>query len=80
MNPAAAAEDDDDVDLFGSDDEEEDEEAARVRDERIAAYTAKKSTKPKTTAKSIVTLEVKPWGKFSPTLARHPSSPSRFKI
>merc|ERR1711944_220322 len=34
--------DDDDVDLFGSDDEEEDAEAAKVREERLAAYAAKK--------------------------------------
>ena len=35
-------EDDDDVDLFGSDDEE-DEEAERIKQERVAAYAAKKS-------------------------------------
>lgn len=42
--PAAAkpaANDDDDVDLFGSD--EEDAEAARIREERVAMYAAKKS-------------------------------------
>ncbi|KAK4162340.1 hypothetical protein QBC43DRAFT_321767 [Cladorrhinum sp. PSN259] len=67
LNPAKApaaeeaAEDDDDVDLFGSDDEEEDAEAARVREERLAEYRKKKEAKPKTTAKSIVTLDVKPW-------------------
>ena len=33
-----ADEDDDDVDLFGSDDEEEDAEAAKIREERLAAY------------------------------------------
>lgn len=60
--PAAAAEDDDDeVDLFGSDDEEADEEAERIKAERVAAYNAKKANKPKTTAKSVVTFEVKPW-------------------
>ncbi|KAI1113657.1 hypothetical protein F5Y14DRAFT_451851 [Nemania sp. NC0429] len=53
--------DDDEVDLFGSDDEEEDAEAVRVREERLAAYREKKAAKPKTTAKSVVTLEVKPW-------------------
>ena len=44
---AAADDDDDDVDLFGSDDEEEEEseEAKRVREERLAAYAAKKSKK-----------------------------------
>ncbi|KAM5355985.1 hypothetical protein ACJ41O_002631 [Fusarium nematophilum] len=66
VNPAQAPEkadggDDDDVDLFGSDDEEEDEEAARVREERLAEYRKKKEAKPKTIAKSIVTLDVKPW-------------------
>lgn len=65
LNPAkapAAEEEDDDVDLFGSDDEEEDAEAVRVREERLAAYKAKKSAKPKTIAKSVVTMDVKPWG------------------
>jgi len=56
----AAAEEDDDVDLFGSDDEV-DEEAERIKAERVAAYAAKKANKPKTIAKSVVTLEVKPW-------------------
>lgn len=60
---APAAEDDDDVDLFGSD-EEEDAEAARVREERLAAYREKKSAKPKVAAKSVVTLDIKPWGMF----------------
>ncbi|KXX79682.1 Elongation factor 1-beta [Madurella mycetomatis] len=59
--PAAAEEEDDDVDLFGSDDEEEDAEAARVREERLAEYRKKKESKPKVAAKSIVTLDVKPW-------------------
>ncbi|KAI0974656.1 hypothetical protein F4678DRAFT_486424 [Xylaria arbuscula] len=62
--PAPAAEeggDDDEVDLFGSDDEEEDAEAARVREERLAAYREKKAAKPKPAAKSVVTLDVKPW-------------------
>jgi len=64
LNPAKApetAEDDDDVDLFGSDDEEEDAEAARVREERLEAYRKKKENKPKTIAKSVVTMDVKPW-------------------
>ncbi|KAI2640448.1 putative elongation factor 1-beta [Hypomontagnella submonticulosa] len=63
LNPAKApaAAEDDDVDLFGSDDEEEDAEAVRVREERLAAYKAKKEAKPKTIAKSVVTLDVKPW-------------------
>ncbi|KAH6615445.1 hypothetical protein B0J18DRAFT_412827 [Chaetomium sp. MPI-SDFR-AT-0129] len=59
--PAAEEEEDDDVDLFGSD-EEEDAEAARVREERLAEYRKKKEAKgPKPAAKSIVTLDVKPW-------------------
>ena len=40
--PAAKDDDDDDVDLFGSDDEE-DAEAERIKQERLAAYEAKKS-------------------------------------
>jgi elongation factor 1-beta len=65
LNPASAPkaeEDDDDVDLFGSDDEEEDEEANRIRDERLAEYNKKKALKTKPAAKSMVTLDVKPWG------------------
>jgi elongation factor 1-beta len=72
LNPAkapaaaapAAAEDDDDVDLFGSDDdEEEDADAVKLREERLAEYRKKKEGgKPKPAAKSVVTLDVKPWG------------------
>ena len=58
----APAAEEEDVDLFNSDDEEEDPEAVRVREERLAAYTEKKAAKPKPVAKSIVTLDVKPWG------------------
>ncbi|KKA29536.1 hypothetical protein TD95_003562 [Thielaviopsis punctulata] len=58
---APAAEEDEDVDLFGSDDEEEDAEAVRIREERLAAYREKKAAKPKTIAKSVVTMDVKPW-------------------
>jgi len=57
---SAAADDDDDVDLFASD-EEEDAEAARIREERLSAYNAKKSKKPALIAKSSVLLDVKPW-------------------
>jgi elongation factor 1-beta len=70
LNPAAApekeaeAEDDDEVDLFGSDDEV-DEEAERIKAERLAEYNKKKAGKVKPAAKSIVTLDVKPWGKSS---------------
>lgn len=60
--PAAAAEDDDeDVDLFGSDDEEVDEAAEKLKQQRLAEYAAKKALKPKTIAKSMCTLDVKPW-------------------
>lgn len=45
--PAAAgnskSDDDDGVDLFGSDSEDEDEAAAKVREQRLAEYAAKKS-------------------------------------
>ncbi|KAJ4986636.1 elongation factor 1-beta [Stagonosporopsis vannaccii] len=65
LNPAQAPEkeaeeDDDDVDLFGSDDEV-DEEAERIKAERLAEYNKKKAGKVKPAAKSIVTLDVKPW-------------------
>ena len=40
--PAKKKDDDDDVDLFGSDEEEEDPEAARIREERLKLYAAKK--------------------------------------
>ncbi|OCL10510.1 elongation factor 1 beta subunit [Glonium stellatum] len=59
--PVAEAEEEEDVDLFGSDDEEEDAEAARIREERLAEYKKKKEGKTKPAAKSIVTLDVKPW-------------------
>ena len=64
MNPAkvpAAEEEDDEVDLFGSDDEEEDAEAERIRNERLAEYKKKKEGKVKPAAKSVVTMDVKPW-------------------
>uniref|UniRef100_A0A8C6SML0 Elongation factor 1-beta n=1 Tax=Neogobius melanostomus TaxID=47308 RepID=A0A8C6SML0_9GOBI len=48
-------EDDDDIDLFGSD-EEEDEEATRIKEERLAAYAAKKS-KTAVIAKSSILLD-----------------------
>lgn len=66
VNPAKAPEkeeDEDDVDLFGSD-SEEDEEAERIKAERLAEYNKKKAGKVKPAAKSIVTLDVKPWGMF----------------
>ena len=72
INPAKAPEkeggdDDDDVDLFGSD-EEDDAEAARVREERLEAYRKKKEAKPKVAAKSVVTMDVKPWGMWNSKL------------
>ncbi|CDQ90725.1 elongation factor 1-beta [Oncorhynchus nerka] len=57
---ADSKDDDDDMDLFGSDDEE-DAEAERLKEERIAAYAAKKSKKPTLIAKSSILLDVKPW-------------------
>ncbi|KAK1753411.1 translation elongation factor 1 beta [Echria macrotheca] len=59
--PGAAEEEDEDVDLFGSDDEEEDAEAVRIREERLAEYRKKKEGKVKPAAKSLVTMDVKPW-------------------
>lgn len=53
------------MDLFGSDDEEEDAEAARIREERLAEYRKKKEGKAKPAAKSVVTMDVKPWGMSS---------------
>ncbi|TNY22419.1 elongation factor 1-beta [Rhodotorula diobovata] len=58
---APAAADDDDLDLFGSSDEEVDPEAEALKQKRLAEYAAKKANKPKTIAKSLVTLDVKPW-------------------
>lgn len=65
INPknAPAADDEEDDDLFGSDDESEDEESKKKREENLAAYKKKKEGKAKPAAKSIVTLDVKPWGK-----------------
>nr|XP_008119122.1 PREDICTED: elongation factor 1-delta isoform X4 [Anolis carolinensis] len=63
--PSASAiaeeDDDDDIDLFGSEEEEEDQEAARIREERLKEYAAKKSKKPGLIAKSSILLDVKPW-------------------
>ena len=59
-----AAEEDEDDDLFGSESEEEDPEAVKRREENLAAYRKKKEGKVKPAAKSIVTLDVKPWGKI----------------
>ncbi|PQK09717.1 hypothetical protein BB8028_0002g00410 [Beauveria bassiana] len=48
-----------DVHLFSSD-QEEDPEAVRIREQRLADYNKRKAAKPKTFAKSVVTLDVKP--------------------
>jgi elongation factor 1-beta len=63
INPkdAPAGDDDDDVDLFGSDEEEEDPEVVAERERRLAEYKKKKEGKAKPAAKSLVTLDVKPW-------------------
>jgi len=57
----APAEDEDEDDLFG-DSESEDEEAKKVKEANLAAYKKKKEGKVKPAAKSIVTMDVKPWG------------------
>jgi len=58
-------EEDDDMDFFGSDDEEEDAEAERVKAERVAAYNARKAEKAEkkgvVAAKSMITLDIKPF-------------------
>uniref|UniRef100_UPI0037E8DAFC phenylalanine--tRNA ligase beta subunit n=1 Tax=Semicossyphus pulcher TaxID=241346 RepID=UPI0037E8DAFC len=62
-SPPASTNDasDDDIDLFGSDDEEDSAEAARIKEQRVAEYAAKKSKKPALIAKSSILLDVKPW-------------------
>lgn len=40
---------------------QQDAEAARVREERLAAYAAKKAAKPGPIAKSQILLDCKPW-------------------
>ncbi|KAJ3064763.1 Elongation factor 1-beta [Podochytrium sp. JEL0797] len=57
----AAAEEEEDFDLFASDDEEEDAEKAAIVAARLKEYNAKKAAKPKTIAKSMVIMDVKPW-------------------
>jgi elongation factor 1-beta len=63
QNPkdAPADDDDDEVDLFGSEEEEEDPEVVAEREKRLAEYKKKKEGKTKLAAKSMVTLDVKPW-------------------
>lgn len=63
VNPKDKPEDEEE-DLFGSDSEEEDPAVVAERNKRLEEYKAKKASKPKPVAKSLVTLEVKPWGMF----------------
>lgn len=51
----------DEMDLFGSDEEEEDDDVVAEREKRLAEYKKKKEGKTKPAAKSIVTMDVKPW-------------------
>lgn len=62
VNPKDKPEDEEEEDLFGSDSEEEDPAVVAERNKRLEEYKAKKAAKPKPVAKSLVTLEVKPWG------------------
>jgi elongation factor 1-beta len=65
VNPKnAPAEEEDEMDLFGSDEEEEDPEVVAEREKRLADYKKKKEGKSKPAAKSIVMLDVKPWGSY----------------
>ncbi|KAJ5224755.1 Elongation factor 1-beta [Penicillium citrinum] len=60
--PAATKPADEEEDLFGSDSEEEDPAVVAERKKNLEEYKAKKAAKgPKPAAKSMVTLEVKPW-------------------
>lgn len=64
VGPAAAQtedDDDDDFELFGSDEDQTDEAAEKLKQERLAAYEAKKATKASVVAKSSIVLDVKPW-------------------
>ncbi|KAG0640328.1 hypothetical protein HOY80DRAFT_21724 [Tuber brumale] len=58
---AAPEAEEDEVDLFGSSDEEVDEEKEALTKRRLEEYAAKKAGKTKPAAKSVVTMEVKPW-------------------
>ncbi|XP_054651261.1 phenylalanine--tRNA ligase beta subunit [Dunckerocampus dactyliophorus] len=59
--PPTSSNSDEDIDLFGSDDEADSTEAARIKEQRLAEYAAKKSKKPAVIAKSSILLDVKPW-------------------
>ncbi|KAG8952094.1 Translation elongation factor 1 beta [Tulasnella sp. 424] len=58
--PGGAADEEEEIDLFGSDDEE-DPEAEAEKQRRLDEYNERKKNKTKPTAKSVVTMEVKPW-------------------
>lgn len=59
----APEEEEEEEDLFGSDDdEEEDPEVVAEREKRLASYKKAKEGKTKPAAKSLITLDVKPWG------------------
>lgn len=62
VNPKGAPDaEDDEMDLFGSDEEEEDPDVVAEREQRLSDYKKKKEGKSKPAAKSIVTMDVKPW-------------------
>jgi hypothetical protein len=50
---------------FCRSDDEEDEEAEKLKAQRLEEYRKKKEGKTKPAAKSMVTLDVKPWGSCS---------------
>ena len=57
------AEEEEEEDLFASDSEDEDPAVVAERNKNLEEYKKKKAAKgPKPAAKSLVTLEVKPWG------------------
>jgi len=62
--PAPKEDDDDGVDLFASDSDEEDTEAARIREERLAAYAAKKSKSTSFTSRYSFSSPSFPQSKF----------------
>lgn len=72
VNPSDApkAADEDEEDLFASDDEDEDEEAKQKKEANLAAYRKKKEGKEKPAAKSLVTMDVKPWGLCASAVTR----------
>lgn len=60
-NTTTTSSSEDDLDLFGSDEDDESAELARIKEERLAEYAAKKAKKPALIAKSSILLDVKPW-------------------